>query len=71
LNIPIYEYKCEKCGEVVETLRRFSDRDKAVVCPDPRCCGKMEVKFSVVRWTFGWKFPDDLTRDKNEVVRNL
>lgn len=31
--MPIYEYKCEKCGRIDEYLMRFSD-------PDPQACTK-------------------------------
>lgn len=34
--MPIYEYKCEACGEVVEESRRVEERDESVTC----ACGK-------------------------------
>ncbi len=33
--MPLYEYRCEKCGERFEKLRRMADADNDVVCP--RC----------------------------------
>jgi putative FmdB family regulatory protein len=32
--MPIYEYRCETCGKVFEKLRRFSDADSDLECPD-------------------------------------
>jgi putative FmdB family regulatory protein len=34
--MPIYEYKCEKCGSSFELLRRMSDSDRDLVCPECR-----------------------------------
>ena len=39
--MPIYEYKCEKCGNYFELLRRMSDADRDLVCPE---CRSEEVK---------------------------
>jgi len=36
--MPIYEYRCRKCGEVFESFRAISDSDKDVECP--KCGGK-------------------------------
>ena len=33
--MPIYEYRCEACGERFEQLRRMSDADTGLRCP--RC----------------------------------
>ncbi|MCC7156659.1 MAG: zinc ribbon domain-containing protein [Bryobacterales bacterium] len=32
--MPMYEYRCEKCGKTFEKLRRMSDADKDLECPD-------------------------------------
>jgi putative FmdB family regulatory protein len=43
--MPIYEYRCEICGRVVEELRRAGDADLLLSCPN---CGKpMTRVFSV------------------------
>ena len=34
--MPIYEYKCDKCGARFELLRRMSDADRDLVCPECR-----------------------------------
>jgi putative FmdB family regulatory protein len=31
--MPLYEYRCEKCGNRFERLRRMSDPDSDVQCP--------------------------------------
>jgi putative FmdB family regulatory protein len=33
--MPLYEYRCTRCGEKFERLRRMQDADCDVVCP--RC----------------------------------
>ena len=35
--MPIYAYKCKKCGEKFEAMRRMQDRDEDVSCP---ACGR-------------------------------
>jgi putative FmdB family regulatory protein len=32
--MPIYEYKCEACGKHYEQLRRMSDADSSLECPE-------------------------------------
>ena len=39
--MPMYEYRCKKCGERFEMLRRMSDADKDLVCPK---CESEEVE---------------------------
>jgi putative FmdB family regulatory protein len=39
--MPIYEYKCQRCGARFELLRRFSDSDTGLICPE---CRSEEVK---------------------------
>lgn len=31
--MPMYEYRCEGCGQVFEQLRPMADADRGVVCP--------------------------------------
>ena len=31
--MPIYEYRCKKCEERFELMRRLADRDKKKACP--------------------------------------
>lgn len=32
--MPIYEYECQTCGIEFDALRKFSDDDRDVECPD-------------------------------------
>jgi len=36
--MPIYEYSCEKCGEITEAIQKFSD-EPLTVC---KCGGKLK-----------------------------
>jgi putative FmdB family regulatory protein len=39
--MPMYEYRCENCGEKFEKLRRMSEADDGLLCP--RCSsGRVE-----------------------------
>jgi len=44
--MPLYEYKCEDCGEVVELLVSFSGRDDPDE-PCEKCGGKLRPIFSM------------------------
>ena len=39
--MPLYEYRCEKCGKRFEKLRRMQDADQGVACPQ---CESDEVE---------------------------
>ena len=41
--MPLYEYKCLKCGELVETIQKFSD-PPYVICP--HCGGELKKLIS-------------------------
>ncbi len=32
--MPLYEYRCEKCGKRFEKLRRMQDADREIQCPE-------------------------------------
>ncbi|HKW99572.1 MAG TPA: zinc ribbon domain-containing protein [Bryobacteraceae bacterium] len=34
--MPLYEYRCRKCGKIFEKLRRMQDADRELECPDCR-----------------------------------
>jgi putative FmdB family regulatory protein len=36
--MPMYEYRCQECGEKYEQLRRMSEADSNLVCP--RCASQ-------------------------------
>jgi putative FmdB family regulatory protein len=67
-DMPIYEYRCESCGEELEKLQRMSD-DKLVDCP---ACEKPTLKRLVSAAAFrlkgsGW-YETDFKKDNK---RNL
>ncbi|HLH18719.1 MAG TPA: zinc ribbon domain-containing protein [Bryobacteraceae bacterium] len=39
--MPLYEYRCRKCGQRFELLRRMQDADRELVCPE---CRSQEVE---------------------------
>ena len=39
--MPIYEYRCDSCGKVVEILQRSHTHKRPPVCPD---CGSTEMQ---------------------------
>jgi putative FmdB family regulatory protein len=39
--MPIFEYRCLKCGERFEELETIADRDKPHKCPN---CGAMDAE---------------------------
>lgn len=55
--MPIYEYRCPKCGKDFELMRPFSKADEAAPCPD--CGSPGEKLISVFSSTvdFGIKGP--------------
>jgi putative FmdB family regulatory protein len=34
--MPLYEYRCKACGRTFEQLRRMSEADRGVECPECR-----------------------------------
>lgn len=56
--MPLYEYKCAKCGEVFELIQRFSDEP---LHEHPGCGGKVEKLLSAAALQFkgsGWYVND-------------
>jgi putative FmdB family regulatory protein len=39
--MPLYEYRCQKCGKSFEMLRRMQDADRETECPE---CRSSEVE---------------------------
>ena len=67
--MPIYEYQCEKCGHVFDTLQRISE-DPLVDCPE---CGEPALKKLVSAPAFrlkgsGWYETDFKTGNKKNVA---
>ncbi len=50
--MPLYEYRCPKCGELFEKLVRASEADRSVCCPK---CGEegAERRVSLFGGLFG------------------
>lgn len=42
--MPIYEFKCSKCGELFEVMGSYAEREKEHGCPK---CGSKEVKQAI------------------------
>jgi len=68
--MPIYEYQCEACGHVFETLQKISEQP-LVDCPD---CGKPALKKLVSAAAFrlkggGWYETDFKTGSKKNVSK--
>jgi putative FmdB family regulatory protein len=64
--MPIYEYRCESCGEHLEKLQKLSD-DPLEICPS---CGKPELKKLISAAGFrlkgsGW-YETDFKKDKQK-----
>jgi putative FmdB family regulatory protein len=67
--MPIYEYKCDACGHVFESLQKISE-SPLVECP---VCGKDTLKKLVSSPAFrlkggGWYETDFKTGDKKNVT---
>lgn len=67
--MPIYEYKCEACGHVFESLQKISE-SPLVECPE---CGKDTLKKLISSPAFrlkggGWYETDFKTGDKKNVT---
>ena len=68
--MPIYEYQCEACGHVFETLQRLSE-DPLKECPE---CGKPALNKLVSASAFrlkggGWYETDFKTGSKKNVAQ--
>lgn len=40
--MPVYEYRCQKCGSTSEHLRPMSDRNLPAPCQAPGCDGQCQ-----------------------------
>lgn len=48
--MPIYEYRCKKCDQRFELMRRLGDRDNAAACPE--CGSKRTARSAVTAFAF-------------------
>jgi putative FmdB family regulatory protein len=56
--MPLYEYKCHRCGEIFEVMQKFSDRPLSV---HSQCGGELERLLSPPALQFkgsGWYVTD-------------
>ncbi len=63
--MPLYEYKCLKCGSVVETIQKFTD-SPLKICS--HCGGPLEKLISSPSFQFkgtGW-YVTDYARNRSE-----
>lgn len=62
--MPIYEYQCEKCGEIKEVLQKFSDRPLRKC---RKCSGKLHKLISPTTFHLkgeGW-YVTDYPKNRN------
>ena len=52
--MPLFEYRCQKCGTEFERLLRHSERDKPQKCVNQKC-ESMETKKMISRTSFSLK----------------
>jgi len=63
--VPIYEYQCQKCGEIEEALQKFSDRP---LTKCKHCSGKLHKLVSQSSFHLkgsGWYVTDYANRSKD------
>jgi putative FmdB family regulatory protein len=64
--MPLYEYKCQSCGDVFEVIQKFSDQPLAI---HPKCGGPVERLISPSALQFkgsGWYVNDYGKGNSNE-----
>lgn len=69
--MPVYEFRCVGCDEVVETVRAMGQTDPPEACP--ACGGRMRRRWSRVGVRFqGWGFSstDDLLPEDRRARRD-
>jgi putative FmdB family regulatory protein len=58
--MPLYEYLCDKCGELSEVMQKFSDAP-LTVCPREGCGGAVTKQMSMTSFALkgtGWYTTD-------------
>lgn len=66
--MPAYDYKCEKCDIVRETVRKMSDDSKELCL---NCNGEMRVVFNAPKITYkgsGWAWQEKIPQTTNIVI---
>jgi len=68
--MPIYEYQCQKCGEIEEALQKFSDKP---LTKCKQCSGKLHKLVSQSSFHLkgsGWYVTDYTNRSKDTGTDN-
>mgnify|MGYP003864483407 CR=1 FL=1 len=66
LDMPIYEYQCQKCGKTTEVMQKFSD-DPLTKCPS--CAGRLHRLISNCSFQLkgsGWYVTDYARKDSGK-----
>jgi putative FmdB family regulatory protein len=66
LDMPIYEYQCQKCGRTTEVMQKFSD-DPLTNCPS--CAGRLHRLISNCSFQLkgsGWYVTDYARKDSRK-----
>lgn len=63
--MPLYLYVCEKCGRVIEILRKMSERDQPLPCDDCRSTSVRMLTSANLVSSFGHSSGDALVRPKS------
>jgi putative FmdB family regulatory protein len=62
--VPLYEYKCCKCGHVFEKIQKFSDKPEAA-CPECGSEGERQLSAPAVHFKgTGWYVTDYARKGK-------
>lgn len=60
--MPIYEYKCKKCGEIYEVVQKIDDKPLKT-CKDEKCEGKLEKLISKSSFKIeGYSYANDYSK---------
>ena len=64
--MPLYEYKCCKCGHVFEKIQKFSDKPEAA-CPECGSEGERQLSAPAVHFKgTGWYVTDYARKGKKD-----
>jgi putative FmdB family regulatory protein len=56
--VPLYEYRCPKCGKTFEKIQKFSDRPRAK-CPECGVFAERQISAPAIRFKgTGWYVTD-------------
>lgn len=72
--MPVYDFKCEKCGNIIERSMSFKESEEGIKCP--LCKDIMERQFSpcgavICSWNVPYKPGLDAKKDRQESLKSL